>query len=318
MPPSEQRPLRLVTPPDPTLFAAPEPDDLRQGYWDKPDIIAARDARDLPLPTGSVSLALTAPPSLNDFATPDGTGPSERWRLYTHFIKDVISEVWRVLEAGGRFAIVIDPNPGIGHVAVDTTVTAILQAHGFIIRGTIIWAKALEPFPHSAGVLRGPHDPSILGVTERIILASKLTTGRRYTQHERRDLDLPAANDISAEQWAASRLDLWHLPPPTPAPLVHDSPFPVELAQRLIETHTYEGELILDPMCGTGTTALAAHTLSRRYYACDINRTTVAAARTRLQNHLGDSTQKSAQGSPPPQPARPFRQTTLDLTGEPS
>ena len=314
----DSRPLRLVAPPDPTLFVSPEPHDLRQGHWDKPNTITTKDARDLPLPTGSVGLALTAPPSFFDFETPKGTTQPDRWKLYTHFIKDVISELWQVLEAGGRLALVIDPNPGIGHVAADTTVTAILQAHGFIIRGTLIWAKSLAPYPLNQGVLRGPHDPTIVGVTERIILASKLTTGRRYTQLERRDLDLPSTNKISADNWAHNRLDLWHVPAPEPAPLIHDFPFPIELARRLIETHTYEGELVLDPMCGTGTTALAAHALNRRYYASDISKTSIAAARKRLQQHIGEPVQQSANRHPAAAPtqSKPFQQPTLDLTGE--
>jgi DNA modification methylase len=49
----------------------------------------------------------------------------------------------------------------------------------------------------------------------------------------------------------------------------HVSEKPVTLMVRLIENH--EGDLVLDPFLGSGTTIIAAHRTGRRCYGCEIS-----------------------------------------------
>lgn len=52
---------------------------------------------------------------------------------------------------------------------------------------------------------------------------------------------------------------------------LHDSIKPIPLMQCLIENSTQQGELVLDPFMGSGTTALACIRSKRHYICCEID-----------------------------------------------
>jgi site-specific DNA-methyltransferase (adenine-specific) len=52
---------------------------------------------------------------------------------------------------------------------------------------------------------------------------------------------------------------------------LHDSMKPIPLMQCLIENSTQDGELVLDPFIGSGTTALACIRSKRHYLGCEID-----------------------------------------------
>jgi site-specific DNA-methyltransferase (adenine-specific) len=52
----------------------------------------------------------------------------------------------------------------------------------------------------------------------------------------------------------------------------HPCQLPPHLLERLILMSTDPGDVVLDPFLGTGTTAIAAKTLGRRYIGMDIDR----------------------------------------------
>src|ERR1039458_5061375 len=54
--------------------------------------------------------------------------------------------------------------------------------------------------------------------------------------------------------------------------------------QRCMLMTTSPGDLVLDPTCGSGTTALVAEQWGRRWITCDTSRVAVALARTRLMS----------------------------------
>jgi site-specific DNA-methyltransferase (adenine-specific) len=64
----------------------------------------------------------------------------------------------------------------------------------------------------------------------------------------------------------------------------HPSVKPLALCEYLIQLAAPEGAVVLDPFLGSGTTALAARNLMRRYIGIEINPEYVAIACKRLQN----------------------------------
>ena len=54
------------------------------------------------------------------------------------------------------------------------------------------------------------------------------------------------------------------------------------VVQRCILMTTDPGDLVLDPTCGSGTTAYVAEQWGRRWITCDTSRVALAQARTRL------------------------------------
>ncbi len=63
---------------------------------------------------------------------------------------------------------------------------------------------------------------------------------------------------------------------------IHPTQKPVALFEYLIKTYTNEGDLVLDNCIGSGTTALAADRLGRRFFGCDISEEYVELALRRL------------------------------------
>ncbi|MEQ1720131.1 MAG: site-specific DNA-methyltransferase [Nitrosomonas sp.] len=62
----------------------------------------------------------------------------------------------------------------------------------------------------------------------------------------------------------------------------HPAPFPCELARDHVLSWSKEGDIVLDPMCGSGTTCKVAVQLGRQYIGIDISEQYVQLAKLRL------------------------------------
>ncbi|NLE76682.1 MAG: site-specific DNA-methyltransferase, partial [Chloroflexi bacterium] len=62
----------------------------------------------------------------------------------------------------------------------------------------------------------------------------------------------------------------------------HSAAFPLALPSWFIKLFTLPGDVVLDPFIGSGTTALAALQLGRRFVGIDLNPDYVALARRRI------------------------------------
>ena len=63
---------------------------------------------------------------------------------------------------------------------------------------------------------------------------------------------------------------------------------PLRLLERIIQASSNKGDLVLDPFVGSGTTAMAAHRLERRFIGMDMSKGAIDTATTRL-NRAGVS-----------------------------
>lgn len=63
----------------------------------------------------------------------------------------------------------------------------------------------------------------------------------------------------------------------------HEAKFPLELATRIIRLFSAEGDLVLDPFMGSGTTAVAAVKMNRRYIGIEKESDYVNLAKNRLK-----------------------------------
>ena len=63
---------------------------------------------------------------------------------------------------------------------------------------------------------------------------------------------------------------------------------PVELLERIVTASTNEGDVVLDPFCGCGTTIHAAHNLKRRWIGIDIAKQAIDIIRERFDRHFGE------------------------------
>jgi DNA modification methylase len=76
---------------------------------------------------------------------------------------------------------------------------------------------------------------------------------------------------------------------------IHPAVFPISLPAHFIKTLTHEGELVLDPFVGIGTTLIAAQDLNRNAVGFDLNEEYINLTKKRLaQSRLTPNTQQLA------------------------
>ena len=76
---------------------------------------------------------------------------------------------------------------------------------------------------------------------------------------------------------------------------IHPAVFPISLPAHFIKLLTHEGELVLDPFVGIGTTLIAAQDLNRNAVGFDLKKEYIKIAKKRLsQSRLGSNTQQIA------------------------
>lgn len=66
---------------------------------------------------------------------------------------------------------------------------------------------------------------------------------------------------------------------------LHPTQKPIKLMQALIELATQEGQIVLDPFCGSGTTLVAAKNTGRKYIGFELNPEYFEIAETRLNDY---------------------------------
>lgn len=64
---------------------------------------------------------------------------------------------------------------------------------------------------------------------------------------------------------------------------IHPTQKPVSALLPLIESFSYEGDVVLDPFCGSGSTLVAACRLGRRFIGMELDPTYHALATRRIQ-----------------------------------
>ncbi len=174
---------------------------------------------------------------------------------YDNFITMLLTEVKRVMK----------PTATIWVIATYHSIFRIgkiMQDLGFWILNDVIWVKT-NPMPNWLGV-------RFTNATETLIWAVKDKSVKKYT-----------FNKEYAKKFGIGKIgaNVWTLPiclgaerlKDEKGKKLHSTQKPIELLKRVILTSTNEGDLILDPVAGTGTTGYVAHILKRNFVMIEIN-----------------------------------------------
>ena len=135
------------------------------------------------------------------------------------------------------------------------------KKHGFVHSYPLIFCKN-----YSAQVLKA--NMKIVGATEYAIVLyrdklPKFNNGRRYDEQ---------GNIIKGSGKMIFNWLEWKRDSAKDYPKIHPTQKPISVLKQLIEIFTDEGDVIIDPVCGSGSTLRAAAELNRHCYGFEVSR----------------------------------------------
>ncbi|HEX7324492.1 MAG TPA: site-specific DNA-methyltransferase [Rhodanobacteraceae bacterium] len=254
------------------------------------DVLAVMTA----MPPGCVQTVVTSPPywSLRDYGVVGQVGLNETVYAYIDTLADLFDQVHRVLRADGTLWVNIGDSYTSGNrtwrapdkknparamsmrpptpeglkdkdlIGVPWRLAFALQERGWYLRSEIVWRK---PNAQPESVRDRPTRDH-----EQVFLFSK---SERYKY------------DVDAVQGPNGRRlrTVWDIPTHAMrAASGHFATFPPELVERCLRITSTHGDLVLDPFLGSGTTALVAGSLGRRFLGVELHPDYMRMSRTRL------------------------------------
>jgi DNA modification methylase len=247
------------------------------------------------LPDGIARTVVTSPPywSLRDYGIDGQLGLESSVHDFIEALADLFDDVRRVLAPDGTLWLNIGDSYTSGNrgwrapdrkniaramstrpptpeglkpkdlIGVPWRLAFALQERGWYLRSDLVWNKP-NAQPESVGdrPTRSHEYLFLLSASERYrydVDAVRGPNGRRLRSVW--DLNTQPSRESSG----------------------HFATFPESLAERCILLGSREGELVLDPFLGSGTTAVAAARLGRRFLGCELNPEYVVMAERRLR-----------------------------------
>lgn len=208
------------------------------------------------VPDGFVKLVVTSPPY--------NLGKPYETRLdmeeYLDQQRRVIGECVRALNDRGSLCWQVGNYVEDGEIIpLDLVLYPVFASLGLHLRNRIVWH-----FGH------GLHASKRFSGRYEVILW--FTKGNEYTFHldavrvpqkypQKKHFKGPKQGELSGNQLGKNPSDVWDIPNVKSNHVektVHPCQFPVELIERLVLAMTDEGDWVLDPFIGVGTTAIAS------------------------------------------------------------
>ena len=225
------------------------------------------------VPDNSVHLMITSPPYNVGKEYDDDLTLDE----YLELLTAVFGESYKKLVTGGRACINIANIGRKPYIPLHAMIIEIMLDLGFVMRGEIIWDKSASAGGSCAwGSWMSASNPVLRDYHEYILIFSKESYSKNNAQEKR---DTIKHDDFI--QWTKS---IWTFPAVNAKKIGHPAPFPIELPHRLINLYSYEGDVVLDPFIGSGTTAIASIKNNRYYIGYDIKKEYIDLAESRLSN----------------------------------
>lgn len=233
------------------------------------------------IPNNSVHLMITSPPYNVGKEYDENLSLEE----YRKLLRTVFKEVYRVLVVGGRACVNVANLGRKPYIPLHSYIIEDMAKIGFFMRGEIIWNKASSAGTSTAwGSWMSATNPSLRDIHEYILVFSKGNNGR--LKHEEKK------STILKEEFTEYTKSVWTFPAEQARKVNHPAPFPIELPSRVIKLYTFQGDVVLDPFMGSGTTAIAALKNKRHFVGYDLNEDYVKTARKRIKEYLISENQK--------------------------
>jgi len=229
------------------------------------------------LPQNCIDLVFTSPPynfGLGYDTTEDGID----WERYFKKLFSVFDECIRVLKYGGRIIVNIQPLFS-DYIPSHHVISHHFMEKKLIWKGEILWEKHNYNCKYTAwGSWKSPGNPYLKYTWEFLEVFAK---GDLKKEGSRENADITADE---FKKWVVAK---WSIAPETQmARFDHPAMFPEELVMRALKLFSFEGDVVLDPFNGAGTTCVAAKKLNRSYLGIDISQKYCETAERRLKEIL--------------------------------
>jgi len=219
------------------------------------------------LPEESVDLVITSPPYNVGREYGERVDDLKRYEEYLSFAKEWLSKCYRLLKFGGRIAVNVpsclqqSKRSKSAYLAIDYVL--LMREIGFLDMEWIGWVKSVDGSSIKNDTAWGswcsPTHPYLRDIMEYVIVMAKGSKKRK---------DRKGKNDITAEEFKKFTTNVWYIPPVSCKE--HPAVFPEELVYRLVKLYTWEGDVVLDPFVGSGTTLVVCEKTKRRGIGVEI------------------------------------------------
>jgi len=189
---------------------------------------------------------------------------------YDNFTKKWLSAIKRVMKPKATFWV-------IGTYHNIHRIGKIMQDLGYWVLNDVLWVKT-NPVPNFLGV-------RFTNATETLIWAvkDKNVKGHTFNKEYAKQFGI---GKVGANVWVLPLCNGHERLRDEKGNKIHSTQKPIELLRRVILTSTNEGDLILDPMAGTGTTGYVAKALKRDFIMIEVNQKYVNAMVKRFKKPL--------------------------------
>ena len=239
------------------------------------------------MPPNSVDLVVTSPPynvGIDYDTHDDNMSENEYWKFTTSWI----NALYRVVKVGGRVCINIPMMGNSPSVAKSAGYLFHLPHYmdiiksKFALRDCIIWIKSYAEYNENVfcgnntawGSWLSPSNPFCRSFSEFIIVLHKDSP---QLQHD-------GISDLTKDEFLKWTKNVWFFP--SKPNINHPATFPDELPYRCIKLYSYIDDVVLDPMCGSGTTLRVARRLKRRFIGIDVSPSYVDNVESDLSQRL--------------------------------
>jgi len=198
---------------------------------------------------------------------------------YLDFIERVMREVYRVLVWGGRVCFNVANLGRKPYLPLHAYLIHVFEKVGFLFRGEIIWDKgeAVSGASTAWGSWQSALNPVLRDQHEYIIVLSKGSFKRNKKNKK---------DTITREEFLEFTRSVWRFPPESAKKVGHPAPFPEELPYRCIQLYSFEGDVVLDPFAGSGTTCVVALKTGRHFIGIEIEEKYISIAERRIKETL--------------------------------
>ena len=248
------------------------------------------------LPDDSIDLIVTSP-------------PYDDLRVYGNHAWDFKStaiQIYRIMKVGGVVVWVVDDSyrkDKKGSMSLSSFKQALFfDRLGFNVHDNMIWDRHSMRFPRSNGYYRVCQYMMIFSKnaspkTFNPLQKFKPVAGRleRYQSGWISELDKVKSKRLQRRKSRSSLTNIWKMyvgynhSTKDKYTFQHPATFPEELAKRHILSWSNVGDVVLDPMCGSGTTCKMAKLLRRKYLGCEAHEPYYDISMRRLNEQNNES-----------------------------